>query len=355
MIELTFIDEKPKLTINGKEVEIFLAGEVGYICAGYSGKIELKDIENIKFITIPNKMILSNINIKNSQEETSSLLDFISIKKIDNNDCTLEFSGNFETGQWNIKYFYPIFEKHFKTLSTEQDQAWYEFDTEGYYLKILISIDQNYQSKTIKEIVQIYNDKISSVYQETMQELALTMTDNSSVDETIALKFNFPQHLKALCKQYLSYFEKFLLDNGVVCTLSLIDQNDITYMTIKVNESTINIDNLKEALVGYFSLPILAKENMYFESQDIKIQQLLANTEHLKSQLRLANLTIAQYEQLSLPTRIEYVIIDSLHKDSAIELFGGLIKINKMMKFKLFAIDIELDIPLLLEKIKKKS
>lgn len=355
MIELTFVDDKPKVTINGKEVKVFSRREEGCIYVEDPENIGFKDIENIKLITIPNEIFFVCLQVGKIQEGELSLFDLIDIKKIDNNDFTLKINGIIDPDKWNIKYFYPIFEKHFKTLSTERDRAWCLVNSmDDCEFNILISIDENHQLKTIKEILQIYSDKIRSVYQETMQELALTMTDNSMVDETIALKFNFPQHLKALCKQYLSYFEKFLLDNGVVCTLSLIDKNEITYMTIKVNESTINIDDLKEVLVGYFSLPILAKENMYFESQDIKIQQLLANTEHLKSQLRLANLTISQYEQLSLPTRVEYVFIDSLHENSAIELYDGFIKIKKMIKLKLFGIDIELDIPVLLEKIKNK-
>ena len=116
MIELTFVDKKPKVTINGKEVKVFPRREEGRILVENPENIELKDIENIKLLTIPDK-IFFYLNVENSQEEKSFLVDFILIKKIDNNNFTLELSGPIEPGKWNTKYFYPIFEKHFKTLS----------------------------------------------------------------------------------------------------------------------------------------------------------------------------------------------------------------------------------------------
>ena len=317
--------------------------------------IDLTDILNIQIHTIPNKIHLYAFYIDNAQERQFWLFDIISIKKVDNTNTSIEIDGTIEPDKWNIKYFYPVFDKNFKQISNKSVRAWCINENElNFYFHILIPINKELHSKTVQEVLQIYRDKISSVYQKSMQEIEMNMMQNIISSETISLKFLFPRHLKALCKQYLSYFDKFLLDNGINCELSLIDQDDITYMTINVDDFSLNVDDLKEALAGYFSLPVLSRENITFENQNIAVQQLIANIEHLKSQLRLANLTISQYENLS-SSRLEYVIIDSLKEKSAIELYDGFIKINKIIKLKFFGLDIEFDIPKLLEKIKQRE
>lgn len=354
MITVKFVDDKPQVTINGKQVEVFPHLEKGCVLVESPRNIEFEDLENIQLKTIPNEIFLLGLSISNGKEKESWLFDLIDIKKIDNNNFTLGLSGDIEPGKWNIKYFYPIFEKNLKELSTELDKTWCETDSINHYFNILVSVRSNWLSKTIKDILEICREKIDCIYEKSIQELAEEMLEENISPETITLKFNFPRHFKALCKQYLSYFDKFLLENGVSCELSLIDKNDITYMTIKVDESTININDLREALAAYFSLPVLAGDNIIFDSQNIKIQQLIANIEHLKSQLRLAKLTISQYENLPSSRPVEYVVIDSLEKESAIELYDGLIKVNKIIKLKFFGIDIEFNVPLLLDKIKNK-
>ena len=175
--------------------------------------------------------------------------------------------------------------------------------------------------------------------------------------ETINLKFDFPKHLKALCKQYLSYFGKFLSDHNIKYELSLIDRDDITYMAINVDESKVDINELHNALAAYFSLPAISQENIVLNNKDIATQQLIANVEHLKSQLRLANITITQYENnniVNAQRSIEYVLVDSLDEESKLKLFNGLIKVGKVMKLKFLGIDIEFDIPLLIDKVKRR-
>lgn len=174
----------------------------------------------------------------------------------------------------------------------------------------------------------------------------------------MSIKFRFPNHLKSLCKQYLSYFGKFLSDHDINCELSLIDNQDITYMTVNVDESKVDVNELQKALAGYFSLPILSKEDIVLHNQDIATQQLIANIEHLKSQLRLANLTIAQYENrnaINMQRPVEYVLIDSLNEESKLKLFDGFIKVGKVIKLKFLGIDIEFDMPLLIDKVKRKQ
>ncbi len=109
-------------------------------------------------------------------------------------------------------------------------------------------IDQYWESKTIKELLEPYEKKTDLVYQQTFKELNAKIIQENMLSETVSLKFHFPKHLKALCKQYLSYFGKFLFDQNIECELSLIDKNNITYMTINVEESQIDIDELNGSI-----------------------------------------------------------------------------------------------------------
>lgn len=357
MIELEFVNNKPEVFINRKKVRIHSEIVEGCVLIDDFPNIKVADIENILFSSIPEKIYLHylpNSYIDNNSQKQENWFSYLSIKKINNSQLTLQISGNVEPGKWNIDYFYPVFKKNLEESILHPNKSWCEADGMGNYFNILVFIQDALLFKTPKDILKLYRNKIDSVYLRSKQELAEITIKENVASETITLEFNFPEHLKDLCKQYLSYFGRFLYDHNIDCELSLIEKNDITYMTINLDESKIDINNLKEALVGYFSLPVIAREEIVFNSQNIDLQQLIANVEHLKSQLRLANITISQYENTYLTRPIEYVLIDSLQEESKLELYGGFIKVGKIIKLKFFGIDIEFDIPRLIDKIKFK-
>ncbi|VEP11566.1 hypothetical protein H1P_110016 [Hyella patelloides LEGE 07179] len=358
MIEIEYIDSKPQVIINKKKIKTWDTLEEGCVYAEVGNqKITVLDFEHIRLNAIPNKLIalIFFTEKRNQNYHFNSLI----IKKRNDNDFSLTFSGDIKSRQWNIKYFYSIFKQQFEKLSDRRTKAYCTYDDDdNVYLHFLLSIDQYWKSKTIKEVLEHYNKKTDLVYQQTFEELNSQIIDKILLSETVSLKFNFPKHLRDICKQYLSYFGKFLFDQNIECNLNLIDRDDITYMTIDVDESQIDIEELKQALVGYFALPIVAQENVNFDTYNIATQQLIANIEHLKSQLRLANLTIAQYEHNSLANSqkpVEYVLVDSLEEDSKLKLYDGLIQISKTLKIKFFGVEIEFNIPLLIDKFTNNS
>lgn len=354
MIEINYIDDKPQVTINKKKLKTWDKLQEGCVYAEDDNvKITFADIENIELRTIPNKLIVFFSCEKDNPKYYNFDASIIIESKNDNESC-ITFSGSIKSKLWNIEYFYSVFEiKIQELLNTIHEVSCSYDDIDNVYFHCLFNINQSLESKTIGDLLEEYNKKIDLVYQKTFQELNKKIIDENLISETVSLKFNFPKKFKGICKQYLSYFEKFLLDQNIECQMSLIDTDDITYMTIDVDETIIDTEKLKQALVGYFTLPIVARENINFDTYNIATQQLIANIEHLKSQLRLANLTIAQYENNSLansPKPIEYVLVDSLDEDSKIKLFDGLIQIGKILKLKFFGIEIEFSIPKLINK-----
>jgi len=312
--------------------------------------LNFDDIKNSSLDDFPSKGSWDIFDIEESNNNQLYLFKSIQIKKENNSTIFLFFGEIKDYEKYHIRLLYPIFEKILKERFNDQAECDFASKTLcDFYFEV--NVDKTLESITIEKILGIYNNKIKLVYSEVFQEADEKILLSSKIN----LKFSFPKHIKGLCKQYLNYFEKFLFDHNIDCELSLYDKNDITYMSIDVDESKIDADELKKALVAYFSLPVISQENLVLNNQDIANQQLLANVEHLKSQLRLANLTINQFEnnrQINTQRPIGYALIDSLDEDSKLNLFDGLIKIGKIVKLKFLGIDIEFDLPLLIDKVK---
>ncbi len=322
----------------------------------FDDNIVFNKIKSTKVNALPSNIYWDGVSLYDFSKNNLYLFQYTTILQKDNFEPIFYIYGEIVSDKWNTGFIYPIFQRKMKQILNEDkyDSVFCELDSMGYYFNIKTVIKKNRQSETIKTILEAYNEKVKLVYSLTLEEIARQNT----LLGTVNLKFGFPKHLKALCKQYLSYFEKFLTDRDIDCELSLIDNQDITYMTINVDESKVDISELQKALAGYFSLPALSQENIILHSQDVATQQLIANIEHLKSQLRLANLTITQYENCSVVNTqrpIEYVLVDSLDDESKLKLFNGLIKVGKVIKLKFLGIDIEFDIPLLIDKVKLRQ
>ena len=319
----------------------------------YDNETVFNEIKCTRVDDLPSQIYFDMVSLLDSKKNQFYLFRYLTILKRNNYKPIFYIHGEIDSEKFNIKFLYPIFQSKINQILNNHDSALCESDNQGHYFAIKVFINKNQQLETIEEILETYNKKIELVYLLTSKELAR----QNFLSGTVNLKFSFPRNLKALCKQYLSYFEKFLSDYDVDCEMSLVDNDDITYMVINVDESKIDIDELQNALVSYFSLPAISQENIILKNYNIATQQLIANIEHLKSQLRLANITITQYENNNIVNTqrpIEYVLVDSLDDESKLKLFSGLVKVGKVMKLKFLGIDIEFDIPLLIEKVKPK-
>lgn len=357
MIKIKSIKGELQITINNKKTRTFKERQDGYIYAeADEDNITFNDIKDVVLNSIPNKIEL--LIFLSDYNHIKYNFNFIHIKKENNTNFSIELSGDINSYKYSPEYFYPVFEKNFAKLSDSTNKAYCRSDDEynkSFYC--LLSIDESLYNKTMEYVFKTYSHQVDLIYKNTILNLEEKLLKENLSKENFFLKFNFPKSFKDLCKQYLSYFGKFLSDHNIERELSLIDRNDITYMTINVDDSQIDINELQKTLAGYFTLPIVSPENIAFNNQNIATQQLIANIEHLKSQLRLANLTIARHENnnaINTQRPIEYVLIDSLDEESKLKLFDGFIKVGKVIKLKFLGVDIEFDMPLLIDKVKRR-
>ena len=116
MIEIEYIDKKPQVIINKKRIKTWDKLEEGCVYAEVGDeKITVFDFENIKISTIPNKLII--LIFFKEEDNQNYYINSLIIKKINNHDFCLRFSGDIKSRHWNIKYFYSIFEQQLKKLS----------------------------------------------------------------------------------------------------------------------------------------------------------------------------------------------------------------------------------------------
>lgn len=182
----------------------------------------------------------------------------------------------------------------------------------------------------------------------------LALQDNLDKSDFIE-QFNFPHKYKDVFTQYLIYFGKFLEDLGLNAEVSVHNKEEKTLLRIIPENEGEAYDVIHSALATYLSIPsfdfkttISSKLNL---EDSIKLQQLVSNVEHLKSQLRLAESTIlmqkTHIENLSLgPANTEPRVLPSKEIIDYWEPVEG-IRI-KQYKGKFF----DVDLPLFVKKIK---
>ncbi|BDI30582.1 hypothetical protein CCAX7_26330 [Capsulimonas corticalis] len=169
--------------------------------------------------------------------------------------------------------------------------------------------------------------------------------DNGSVD----FAFSFPSEVAAVAEQYLIYFGRFLSDLGLSATTS-INHTQSGNVQVSVTPTDVlfssppgdydeAIEKIREALAIYLCLPAVTPNHDFSPGQEIAIQQMQANIDHLRSQLRLAAATMQQ-QQISInllsqqgPSQIllaSEVTPPDVKKSEKVELLGGAIKLGDL-------------------------
>ena len=197
-------------------------------------------------------------------------------------------------------------------------------------------------AERIGELVNRWGTRMAAVWAQAESRLAL----QARSDSIVAL-FDFPPEVRAPCEQYLLYFVEFLKDLGVEAQADLTHDAGRVLFSITPASGKEALDRIREALEVYLGLPG-ARDFGDTESitRDPRIQQLIANIQHLKSQLYLAtaalqfkDATIAQLSSTSgqpaqLPGEVlsaSLQVIQSSAPESVDheEMLDGLVELHK--------------------------
>lgn len=166
-----------------------------------------------------------------------------------------------------------------------------------------------------------------SKYIEAVCEL-LELTEASLMaklrQESVVMHFDFPEEVRVPCEQYLLYFVDFLKGLGVEATADIQHEAGQVLFSVTPADKTEALDKIHTALKTYLELASSPISGQSDPEDEIAIQRLIANVDHLKSQLRLSHVmlraqeTTIQAQQITIANQHRMLSgrgVDRLHKE----------------------------------------
>lgn len=157
-------------------------------------------------------------------------------------------------------------------------------------------VDEN---ATIGEVLDKWVPLVTSL----VSQLERDLTARARPDSLVAL-FDFPLEVRTPCEQYLLYFIEFLRDVGVEAQADLSHDAGRVLFSVTPTHGQEALGQIREALTAYLELPAAAELDITSIEADPRVQQLVANIQHLKGQLYIASAALqlkdATIAQLSI-------------------------------------------------------
>lgn len=168
-----------------------------------------------------------------------------------------------------------------------------------------------------------------------------------NVPNAVISWFEFPERVRIPCEQYLIYFIQFLKDLGIAAEANIRNESGKVLFSVIPTKESVALKQIRDALEVYLQLPSkISTMNYVNVPNDPKIQQLIANTQHLNSQLMLCNATmqmqaqtierqqilIDQHQRMLDSTILQTSLVSmstSGKEEDKEELFGGTVALKK--------------------------
>jgi hypothetical protein len=207
---------------------------------------------------------------------------------------------------------------------------------------------------TIDETVQNSTGLVRQIHELTEASLRAKLQEDS-----VVLKFDFPEEVRVPCEQYLLYFAQFLRDLGVQADTALIHEAGQALFTVTPEDKEQALDNIRAALDVYLHLPSSPVSDA--GGNDIAVLRLNSELQSLQSKLSLARAELQmkdaaiQLQRVTIAQLTGEIVFESLKnvtptpkdKDKE-ELLGDIVSLVPL-KGKGF----EVNLPELLRKLKQ--
>ncbi|MGE6377045.1 hypothetical protein [Peribacillus muralis] len=241
---------------------------------------------------------------------------------------------------WELEKWKNIFSTEELVVEVQKETKKYDIssnhDMEGCEFTLICNLIQN---NNIEDYLHIATRIMRSAVNQLMIE---------NKKGSLTSVFEFPEHVRVPCEQYLIYFSEFLKNIGIVANTEITHQASQILFTVIPESKEIALGKIREALEIYLQLPSKVNTLGYINvPSDPKIQQLIANTQHLNSQLMLSNATIQmqastierqqtiidQQQRMLDATILQTSLVamsTSGKEDEKEELFGGTVALTKL-------------------------
>lgn len=190
-----------------------------------------------------------------------------------------------------------------------------------YLTSFQVSLNLSSMRSPLANEIEAYSIILQRLDYEVTSVLLAQQRNNSVVEI-----FNFPEAVSVPCEQYLLYFVDFLKGLGVEATADLQHEAGQVLFAVTPTDKTEALDKIHTALRMYLQLAASPINDAHDPEDEIAIQRLLANVDHLKSQLRLSYMMVRtqeatiQAQQVTIENQQRIlsgkVLLDSLKTDT---------------------------------------
>ncbi|MDF9545755.1 hypothetical protein [Bacillus cereus] len=240
---------------------------------------------------------------------------------------------------FSIREYVELMEKIINS-DDDLDFEWVRVD-EDMALECEIFCETCDGEKIIRSYVEGKLSAIKKISDRVIKELTY------NVPNALISWFEFPERVRIPCEQYLLYFIQFLKDLGISAEANLENESGKVLFSVIPTTESVALEQIRDALEVYLQLPSKVNTMSYMNMPtDPKIQQLIANTQHLNSQLMLCNAsmqmqaqtierqqTIINQQQRMLDATILQTSLVTMStsgkEEDKEELFGGTVALKK--------------------------
>lgn len=206
------------------------------------------------------------------------------------NTAELQLEPSRWTGLWSIAELVSAMQRVAAGLTPRASIEFLEHE-EGLQNLIFVHLPLvTDQSTVLSTLLGLCADYLPRLEAAARAELSRTQ-DNLSVIQ----HFHFPSAVSAACQQYLVYFTQFLADLGVEAESEIRSNASEVLFRVFPREGPAALSQVREALDAYLALSSATDVSDLMNEKDIAVTQLIANVEHLRSQLRLARAEAGLY------------------------------------------------------------
>lgn len=289
-----------------------------------------------RFIDLPRKVVKVDLHPHYQLSADNSVFLSMRIEREGVNGFTLSFSFGFDSLNWKKLWSFSEYVSKVSSIAEQQGLLVTRSGSSPHSLSIVFTdTDAN---STINDEALKKVKVLQPLYELTEAELIKTLHESS-----VVMRFDFPEEVRIPCEQYLLYFVQFLKDLGVEATAELQHQAGQLLFAVTPTNKDEALDKIREALGTYLQLPSNPGGDSMNVEQEVAVQRLAANIDHLKSQLRLAHAELRlagatmQTQQVTINHLLSgEVIVESIKdvttktdRDSKEELLGGTVALTK--------------------------
>jgi len=289
MLEIKFLEDESNvlLYVDGIVIEkkdFRVSGTSSDFCVEIFDEHLAEKISLMTLSEIPKELEILELCYKLDFVGTISRI-FIFREPIKGPDFVITLTHECKLEEWKNSFSIKELDKTLREVMHDHKEYGLEYSGLDPENNFSIEIEDINSIHTIKETIDNKRPLIDEIY----NKVSNLLIEKSRGNAVVSI-FDFPEQVRVPCEQYLIYFADFLRNLGIKATTDITHEAGKVLFSITPESKDIALQQIREALDMYLNLPG-SMQDIQLISMDIGIkeQQLLAQVQHLRSQILLAN------------------------------------------------------------------